>query len=121
MRLPHLDQKILLYWGEAEQLATAIEWVLCEQLELPQPARPKGKMALSMGPLNRVRNKLLGRQLVEKRHIGPRPRKPWAFTLRYDDVVALLYILPVAPQAGEAWDQIYRASLNLEQTIDFNE
>lgn len=121
MRLPHLDQKILLHWGEAEQLANAIGWVLCEQLDMRHPARPKGKMSLSMGPLNRVRNKLLGRQRVEKWHSGPRPRKPWKFTLYYDDVIALNYIMPIAPQAGEAWDQIFQARLYLEQYIDFEE
>lgn len=119
MRLSHLDQPILLHWGEAGLLASAIEWVLCQQLELAHPARPTGQMVLSFGPLYRVRARLLGRQGTERRHAGAPPRKPWRLTLRYDELAALRYILPVAPLAGQAWDAIYRASLNLEQYIEF--
>ncbi|GEM_PF-3310842 len=117
MRLPHLDQRIHLHWGEAEQLAHAIEWVMCQQLE--PPARPKVATVLSFGPLYRVRGRLLGRQQTEKRHVGPKPAKPWKLTLRYDEVVALMLILPSAPSAGLAWGEVQRASLNLERVIDF--
>ena len=120
MRLAHLDQKIRLHWGEAEQLAAAIEWVLCGQLELEQPARPVARMMLSFGPLSRVRARLRGRALAERHHHGPPPRKPWAFTLRYDEVAALIYILPFAPLAGQAWDEIHQARLTLERFIDFS-
>ena len=120
MRLAHLDQKIRLHWGEAEQLAAAIEWVLCGQLELEQPARPVARMMLCFGPLYRARGRLLGRALAERHHQGPRSRKPWQLTLRYDEIAALHYILPFAPLAGQAWDEIHRAKLNLEHLIDFS-
>jgi hypothetical protein len=117
MRLPHLDQRIHLHWGEAEQLAYAIEWVLCQQLE--PPARPKLATVLSFGPLYRVRSRLLARQLQEQHHIGAKPTKPWKLTLRYDEVAALILILPSAPAAGLAWGEVQRVSLNLEQVITF--
>ncbi|MVN77829.1 hypothetical protein GO988_15970 [Hymenobacter sp. HMF4947] len=117
MRLPHLDQRIHLHWGEAEQLAAAIEWVLCAQLE--PPARPNLAMVLSFGPLYRVRGRLQGRARREHHHAGPLPKRPWQLTLRYDEVVALMLILPSAPAAGLAWGAIQRASLNLERVIAF--
>jgi hypothetical protein len=117
MRLPNLDQKIPLHWGEAQQLAAAIEWVLTQQL-IP-PVRPTWQMVLSFGPLTRVGTRLLARQRQEQRRIGPPPRKPRLFTLRYDEVAALLVILPLAPAAGAAWGEVHRASLNLEQFVDF--
>ena len=118
MRLPHLDQRIHLHWGEAEQLASAIEWVLCQQLE--PPARPKATMVLSFGPLYRVRSRLQARQRQEHCHIGPLPKKPWRLTLRYDEVAALLLIQPRAPAAGLAWGEVQRVSLNLERYIAFS-
>ncbi len=117
MRLPHLDQRIALPWGEAAQLARAIEWVLCQQLE--PPARPAVATVLSFGPLYRVRARLLGRARAEHHHVGPRPRRPWALTLRYDELAALMHVLPRAPAAGQAWGEIQRASLNLERYIAF--
>jgi hypothetical protein len=117
MRLPYLDQKIPLHWGEAQQLATAIEWVLTQQLVPPE--RPTLKMVLSFGPLTRLGTRLLARQRQEARRIGPPPRKPRLFTLRYDEVAALLVILPLAPAAGAAWGEVHRVSLNLERYIDF--
>ena len=116
MRLPHLDQRILLHWGEAQQLASAIEWVMAGQLELEPPARVSSTLVLSFGPLFRVRGRLLARA---RHHAGPLPRKPWRLTVRYDEVVALLRILPLAPAAGLAWGQVQQASLNLERYIDF--
>ncbi len=118
MRLPHLDQRIHLHWGEAAQLAAAIEWVLCAQLE--PPARPRLAMALSFGPLYRVRGRLLGRQRSEQHHVGPKPSKPWRLTLRYDEVAALMLILPSAPAAGLAWGEVQRVSLNLERVMTFS-
>jgi hypothetical protein len=117
MRLPHLDQRIHLHWGEAAQLAHAIEWVMCQQLE--PPARPTAAIVLSFGPLYRVRGRLLGRQLVEQYYVGTPPKRPWGLTLRYDEVAALMLILPDAPDAGLAWGEVQRVSLNLEQVIDF--
>lgn len=117
MRLPHLDQRIALGWGEAQQLADAIEWVMCQQLE--PPARPAVTMVLSFGPLYRVRGRLRGRQYREAHHAGPLPKRPWQLTLRYDEVAALLHILPSAPAAGLAWGEVQRASLRLEQFIQF--
>jgi hypothetical protein len=117
MRLPNLDQKIPLHWGEAQLLAAAIEWVLTQQL-VP-PVRPALKMVLAFGPLTRVGTRLLARQRQEQRRIGPPSRKPRLFTLRYDEVAALLVILPLAPAAGAAWGEVHRASLNLERYIDF--
>jgi hypothetical protein len=117
MRLPHLDQPIHLHWGEAEQLASAITWVLCAQLE--SPAKRCKTTVLSFGPLYRVRGRLTGRQLKEKHHIGSPPAKPWKLTLRYDEIAALMHILPSAPAAGLAWGEIQRASLNLDQVINF--
>jgi hypothetical protein len=119
MRLPHLDQRIHLHWGEAEQLAHAIEWVMCQQLE--PPARPTAAMVLSFGPLYRVRARLQARCRQEQHHVGPKPKKPWRLTLRYDEVAALLLILPKAPAAGLAWGEVQRVSLNLEQVIAFRE
>ncbi|MGI4870652.1 MAG: hypothetical protein ACRYFX_05670 [Janthinobacterium lividum] len=117
MRLPHLDQRIPLHWGEAQQLAEAIEWVICQQLE--PPARPSVSLVLCFGPLYRVRGRLLGRARQEAHHHGPPPRRPWKLTLRYDDIAALLRILDQAPPAGQAWGEIQRVSLNLDQFIDF--
>lgn len=117
MRLAHLDQRIHLHWGEAGQLADAIETVLCAVLESPEPQAVA--MVLSIGLLNRVRGRLLSRQLVEQRHIGPRPRKPWKMTLRYDEVAALMQIWCRAPLAGLAWGEVQRVSLNLESVIEF--
>lgn len=117
MRLPHLDQRIHLHWGEAAQLAHAIEWVLCQQLE--PPARPAVSTVLSFGPLYRVRGRLLGRSRQEQHHVGPRPGKPWRLTLRYDEVAALMLILPSAPAAGLAWGEVQQASFQLERFVDF--
>ena len=117
MRLKHLDQRIHLHWGEAQQLATAIEWVLCRELE--PPARPSATMVLGFGPLYRVRGRLLSRAQGERHHVGVPPKKPWRLTLRYDEVAALLLILPEAPAAGLAWGEVQRVSLNLEKFIDF--
>lgn len=117
MRLAHLDQRIALHWGEAQLLATAIEWVLCAQLE--PPARPTAAQVLGFGPLYRVRGRLLGRQRQEQCYVGAPPKKPWRLTLRYDEVAALLLVLPTAPLAGQAWGAIQQASLRLERYIDF--
>lgn len=117
MRLPHLDQHIPLHWGEAQQLAHAIEWVLTQQLA--PPARPGLRLVLSFGPLTRVGTRLLARCRQEQRHVGAPPRKPRFFTLRYDEVAALLVIWPLAPAAGAAWGEVQRVSLNLERYIDF--
>jgi len=117
MRLPHLDQRIHLHWGEAQQLAAAIEWVLCQQLE--PPARPALATVLSFGPLYRVRGRLQARARQEHYHQGPPPRKPWRLSLRYDEVAALLLILPQAPAAGLAWGEVQRVSLNLACYVDF--
>ena len=118
MRLPHLDQRVHLHWGEAQQLAQAIEFVLCQQLE-PGGARPTAAQVLGFGPLYRVRGRLLGRARQERCHRGAPPKKPWRLTLRYDEVTALLGILAEAPPAGLAWGEIQRASLNLELVIAF--
>ncbi|MGI4759594.1 MAG: hypothetical protein ACRYF0_02720 [Janthinobacterium lividum] len=120
MRLAHLDQRILLHWGDAALLANAVEHVLCEQLELAQPARPTWEMALAMGPLYRVRARLLGRAGVERHFQGPRPRTPWKLTLRYDELVALMFILPEAPAAGQAWGAVQQASFLLERYVNFS-
>jgi hypothetical protein len=120
VRLPHLDQKIDLYWGDAALLANAIEHVLCEQIELEHPARPTWEMALAMGPLYRVRARLLGRAGVERQHHGPPPSRPWKLTLRYDELVALMFILPRAPLASQAWGAVQQASFALERFIAFD-
>ena len=117
MRLPQLDQRILVHWGEAAQLAYAIEWVVCQQLE----AWPTVAMVLSFGPLTRVRSRLLARSRTEALHVGPRPSKARTFTLRYDEVAALMLILPLAPAAGLAWGEVQQASLRLERFIDFTQ
>lgn len=119
MRLPHLDQKIPLNWGEAGQLAEAITDMLCGWLEsgTPQPM----ESVLSIGLLYRVRGRLLARQRLEYFHHGPPPKKPWRLTLRYDEVAALMLILPTAPLAGQAWGEIQRVSLSLDRFIDFGQ
>ena len=71
--------------------------MLCAQLELEHPVHPKAQMALYSDPLYRVRARLLTRHPPLCR--AP-PRKPWQLTLRYDEVAALRYTLPVAPLAG---------------------
>jgi len=93
--------------------------VLCALLE--PPARPTAAQVLSFGPLYRVRGRLLGRQLAEHHHVGPRPAKPWRLTLRYDEVAALLGILAQAPPAGLAWGEIQQAGLRLERYVEFGE
>lgn len=119
MRLPHLDQKIPLRWGEAKQLAYAIEWVLASQLTLQEPERVSVRMLLCFGPLTRVGNRLLARARQERQHVGAVPSKPRQMALRYDEVAGLLHILPSAPAAGAAWGEIHRVSLNLERFVDF--
>jgi hypothetical protein len=115
MRLPGLDQRIPVHRGEAEQLAYAIEWVLCRQLE----HRPSVAMVLAFGPLTRVRSRLVARARQERSHIGPRPSKARTLTLRYDEVAGLMLILPLAPAAGLAWGEVQQASLRLERFMDF--
>jgi hypothetical protein len=117
MRLPHLDQRIHLHWGEAGQLAEALVWVLCEQVEHPAP-KPLA-LVLALGPLYRVQARLQGRRRVEQQHVGPPPRKPWRLSLRYDEVAALMLVRERAPAAGLAWGEIQRVSLNLARYVDF--
>jgi hypothetical protein len=117
MRLPHLDQRIALHWGEAGQLAQALTTVLCQELEHPAP-RPLATV-LALGPLYRVRARLLARQLAEQHRVGRPPRKPWHLSLRYDEVAALMLVLPQAPAAGLAWGEIQRVSLTLGRFIAF--
>ncbi|MGI4759895.1 MAG: hypothetical protein ACRYF0_04260 [Janthinobacterium lividum] len=117
MRLPQLDQRIAVRWGEAAQLAYAIEWVLCQQLE----GRPTMAMVLSFGPLTRVRSRLVARARQEQHHAGPLPRTPRLLSLRYDEVAGLMLILPAAPAAGMAWGEVQQASLRLERFIDFSQ
>jgi hypothetical protein len=119
MRMPELDQRINVRWGEAEQLAYAIAWVICQQLE--PPARPTLTMVLSFVPLTRVRSRLVARSRQEQHHVGAKPKKPRTITLRYDEVAALMHILPIAPTAGLVWGEIQQASLTLERFIDFTQ
>ncbi len=119
MRLPHLDQRLHLHWGEAGLLAEALVQVLCRELEHPTP-RPLATV-LAFGPLYRVRGRLLARQLLEQRHVGTRPAKPWRLTLRYDEVAALMLVLEQAPPAGLVWGEIQRVSLNLARYVDFTQ
>jgi hypothetical protein len=121
MRLPELDQKIALKWGEAAQLANAIEWVLTGQLATAAPARVAASMMLCLGPLTRVGTRLLARARQEKQHVGITPSRARQMVLRYDEVAGLMKILPVAPAAGAAWGEVHRASLNLERFIAFDE
>jgi len=119
MRLPHLDQRIHLHWGEAGLLAEALVWVLCQQLETSEP-QPLATV-LALGPLYRVQGKLQARRRLEQHHAGPPPRRPWRLTLRYDEVAALMLVLPQAPAAGLAWGEIQRVSLNLGRYVDFSQ
>ena len=114
MRLPHLDQKIALHWSEAGQLAQAIGEVLYGA------GTPRSlPLVLAMGPLERVRHRLSVRAAMEQLHVGLPARRPWRLTLRYDEVAALMLILPLAPLAGLAWGEIQRVSLNLTRYVDF--
>ncbi len=117
MRLPHLDQRIHLHWGEAGQLADALVQVLCRHLESPVP-QPLATV-LALGPLGRVQARLQARARREQHHVGPPPRKPWRLSLRYDELAALMLVLPEAPAAGLAWGEIQRASLTLGRFIVF--
>ena len=117
MRLPHLDQRIALHPGEAGQLAYAVDWMLTR---IVQAETPRGlATVLSLGPLERVRGRLAARERQQQLRQGPPPRKPRCFTLRYDELAALMLILPVAPPAGAAWGAVQQASLNLERYIHF--
>lgn len=117
MRLPHLDQRIHLHHGEAAQLAYAVDWMLTRQVAAPTPRSIRTVLAL--GPLERVRSRLSARQRQEAGRVGKPAKRPRTFTLRYDELAALMLILPVAPAAGLAWGEVQRASLNLERWIDF--
>lgn len=119
MRLPELDQRIYLQWGEAEQLASAIEWVLAGQLTLAEPARVAASVLLCFGPLTRVGTRLLARARQEKQHVGIKARRARQMVLRYDEIIGLLKIMPFAPAAGLSWGEVQQASLNLERYIDF--
>ncbi|MDO7884337.1 hypothetical protein [Hymenobacter cheonanensis] len=48
-----------------------------------------------------------------------RKSPPWKLALRYDELTTLRLIRPTAPLAGQAWDESFRASLNLMPYIDF--
>jgi hypothetical protein len=76
-------------------------------------------MVLSFCPLTRVRSRLLARASQEHHHIGFLPKQSRKFTLRYEEVTALMYILPIAPEAGLAWGEIQQASLTLARFISF--
>lgn len=117
MRLPHLDQRIPLHPGEAGQLAYAVDWMLTRIVQAPTPRSIR--TVLSLEPLTRVYGRLSARERQEAGRVGKPPRKPRTFTLRYDEVAALMLILPVAPAAGLAWGEVQRASLNLTPYIDF--
>lgn len=121
MRLPELDQKIALNWGEAAQLAHAIEWVLASQLTTEAPARVPATIMLCMVPLSRVGTRLLARARQERQHSGTPPIKARQMVLRYDEVAGLMKILPTAPAAGLAWGEVQQASLALERYIDFTQ
>ncbi len=113
MRLPHLAQKIALPWGEAGQLAQAIAEVLYGE------GTPRSlPLVLAMGPLEQVRHRLSVRAAMERLHVGLPARRPWRLTLRYDEVAALMLILPLVPPVGLAWGEIQRVSLNLTRYVD---
>lgn len=118
MRLPHLDQKIALPWGEAGVLARAVATVLYEQAVERTSPRPLA-LVLAFGPLNRVRGRLASRAAAERGHVGPVPRKPRLLTVRYDELAALLLVLGAAPPPGQAWGELQRASLNLSRYVRF--
>lgn len=117
MKLPHLNRRIPLHWGEAHQLAYAVETMLCQDLE--SGAQLPIERVLGIEPLYRVMMRLKARARTERAHTGPPPRKPWQFTLYYNEVAALMLIFPDAPLAGQAWGEIQRVSLTLEQFIEF--
>ena len=114
MRLPQLDQKIELHWGEAGLLALSIAEVVYTRV-LPQPLTS----ALALGALTRVYQRVAAQAAKEHLHVGLPSRRPWRLTLRYEEVAALMYILPTAPAAGRVWGEVQRVSLNLEQVIGF--
>lgn len=115
MRLPHLDQKIELYWGEAGLLAASITEGVRQQ------ARPYSLTSiLALGALTRVYQRVAARAAMERLHVGLPKRRPWRLTLRYDEVAALLYLLPTVPAAGRIWGEVQRVSLNLEPVLDFS-
>jgi hypothetical protein len=74
-RLPHSDQFIHLHQGKAEQLAFAMEWVLCQQMQFS--VRPIAAMVFNFGPVYRVRGRLLSRQLVEQHYADAPLKLPW--------------------------------------------
>lgn len=115
--MPHLDQRIPLHPGEAGQLAYAVGWMLDAIATGEQPHAVA--TVLSLAPLARVLARLEARQRSEAQRPGPPPRKPRDFVVRYDELTALMRLLPEAPAAGLAWGNIQRASLNLERWIDF--
>jgi hypothetical protein len=115
MRLPHLDQRVPLHHGEATLLAWSVEWWLTLQVAADSPRSIR--TVLAMSPLERVKLRLAARARQEKDK--PAPRKPRHFTLRYDEVAALMLILPVAPAAGGAWGAVQQASFRLENVINF--
>jgi hypothetical protein len=114
MRLPQLDQKIELYWGEAALLASSIAEVVYTRA-LPQPLTS----ALALGALARVYQRVAAHAAKEQIQVGLPSRRPWRLTLRYDEVAALMYILPTAPGAGRVWGEVQRVSLNLDHVIAF--
>lgn len=115
MRLPQLDQKIELYWSEAGLLAESITEGIYQQ------ARPRPLTGvLALGALARVYQRAAARAAMERLHVCLPTRRPWRLTLRYDEVAALMYILPAVPAARRVWGEVQRVSLNLEQVIDFS-
>ncbi len=116
MRLPQLDQKIELYWSEAGLLTAAIAEVVYGQA-WPQPLTS----VLALGALSRVYKRVAARAAMEQVHVGLPTRRPWRLTLRYDEVAALMYILPTAPAAGRVWGEVQRVSLNLAQVMNLSQ
>jgi hypothetical protein len=114
MRLPQLDQKIELYWGEASGLASSIAEFVYTRRQ-PQPLTS----ALALGALARVYQRVAAHATKEQVHVGLPSRRPWRLTLRYDEVAALMYILLTTPAAGRVWGEVQRVSLNLDQVIAF--
>lgn len=97
-------------------MASSIAEVVYTQA-LPRPLTS----ALALGALTRVYQRVAAHAAKEQLHVGLPSGRPWRLTLRYDEVAALMYVLPTVPAARRLWGEVQRVSLNLEQVIAFGE
>ena len=125
MRLTHLDQIIELERGEADVLCSAVmaygERAVQQLHNLSAPALPATQL-LGLAALERVAARLWRLNVREQARTGMPRRKPTAFRLRADELVAvMLYVFPHADiSARVVLGKVHQQSLNLDRYVNFS-